>query len=27
VWTDPPLIITVLLWAAVVVWRLKQGGA
>jgi 4-hydroxybenzoate polyprenyltransferase len=27
VWADPPLIITVLLWAAVVVWRLKQGGA
>jgi len=27
VWTDPPLIITVLLWAAVVVWRLKQAGA
>jgi len=27
VWTDPPLIITVLLWAAVVLWRLKQGGA
>ncbi|HTD60421.1 MAG TPA: decaprenyl-phosphate phosphoribosyltransferase [Gemmatimonadaceae bacterium] len=27
VWADPPLIITVLLWAAVVVWRLKQGAA
>lgn len=27
VWTDPPLIITVVLWAAVVVWRLKQAGA
>jgi decaprenyl-phosphate phosphoribosyltransferase len=26
VWTDPPLIITVILWAAVVVWRLKQAG-
>lgn len=26
VWTDPPLIVTVLLWAGVVVWRLKQGG-
>jgi 4-hydroxybenzoate polyprenyltransferase len=27
VWTDPPLIITVILWAAVVVWRLMQAGA
>jgi decaprenyl-phosphate phosphoribosyltransferase len=26
VWTDPPLIITVVLWAGVVVWRLKQAG-
>jgi decaprenyl-phosphate phosphoribosyltransferase len=26
VWTDPPLIITVILWAGVVVYRLKQAG-
>jgi decaprenyl-phosphate phosphoribosyltransferase len=26
VWTDPPLIITVILWAAVAIWRLKQAG-
>jgi decaprenyl-phosphate phosphoribosyltransferase len=26
VWTDPPLIITVILWAAVCAWRLRSGG-
>jgi decaprenyl-phosphate phosphoribosyltransferase len=27
VWSDPPLIVTVVLWAAVAIWRLRQGAA
>jgi hypothetical protein len=27
VWSDPPLIITVVLWVAVVIWRLRTAAA